>query len=473
MLNRLQVVKLSALVFCVASLISSTLLAIYLSVHSIPKVTSVNSVFAGYTASSSHEADVVVSTSADFQKPEFGYILALSYFDQLTGSVANLLSMQCWAPSISPRVRVVEPFLQGAVLGLDTAHLNISNAPNSDSRESVTLFDVYDRAQWVKYTTTRNYTPLVGWDHFIKTAPLRLIIVDRQCFGKKKGKCMECRRRSVLFLRSVRALVDGYGFQEVQRVCYPMELIQRNSFRRLVYQDYPPEEVVVVFNTWGGIQLSNFMFRLGISGTGMGRCNRNLYYDGYPLSTRMKRDAARYTQRYMPEAVTEGYISVMVRLEQFSIRHHYFEGKSHEEILILLQGFYMTIIEKVRHLKSKLKTRNVFLTMDCGGQGSGYFAKNTTITKNATNESALAELLSNSMDGFFAMLYGNSSSVKEWEDSFYSVSSFRNRGYVATLQKHLAANGTCLITAGGGAFQSTAMLLFSQYHPGTKCFLAV
>ena len=43
-------------------------------------------------------------------------------------------------------------------------------------------------------------------------------------------------------------------------------------------------------------------------------------------------------------------------------------------------------------------------------------------------------------------------SYKLWDNSFESIASFSSSGYVSMLQKHLAAQGTCLLKAGGGEF---------------------
>ena len=67
---------------------------------------------------------------------------------------------------------------------------------------------------------------------------------------------------------------------------------------------------------------------------------------------------------------------------------------------------------------------------------------------NATMKKLFSELKS----------HGLALSLEEWEASFDEVSSFRIPGYVALLQKNLAASGTCLVTAGGGGFQKSAVL---------------
>ena len=103
----------------------------------------------------------------------------------------------------------------------------------------------------------------------------------------------------------------------------------------------------------------------------------------------------------------------------------------------------------------------VFLTLDCRKQGSDIFS-----TKDKT---AAVALLSDSIVSLYKKLYGNSSTLEEWDESFYAVSSFRNEGYIAMLQKYLAASGDCLITAGGGTFQGTARTMYTRYHSGNGC----
>ena len=128
------------------------------------------------------------------------------------------------------------------------------------------------------------------------------------------------------------------------------------------------------------------------------------------------------------------------------------------QILFLLQKFYDSILEKVSRFKAEHKTNVVFLAMDCGKHGSFRFSL----------KSKIYNLMSNSTKELYGRLYGNSSTLEDWEESFDSVSSFASIGYMAMLQKHLAASGTCLITAGGGSFQNTTRDLYRKYHTGKE-----
>ncbi len=56
------------------------------------------------------------------------------------------------------------------------------------------------------------------------------------------------------------------------------------------------------------------------------------------------------------------------------------------------------------------------------------------------------------------------------DDIFSLTASFNTPGYIAMLQKYLVVKGICILTAGGGMFQSTARSLYNSYHPsGHRC----
>lgn len=377
----------------------------------------------------------------------FGFLLGLNYTGQMISSTACLLSLQCWASKFGGKVRVVEPNLRTSRLGMDLAHLT----GRSDERaSSVRLTDVYERTALESYTAEQHLTPLVDWDHFIQNAPRRLVVVNRECIRLVTSTCSK--KSNASLNASIQMLSENYGFKIVRQVHFPTKSMSDKYYTKLVYGTYAPNEVVVIFNNWGGIG-GNFRWDVGIN---LGRCDRGHYIRSFPLSLRIKKDALLYTQKYLS---AKTYISVMVRLEYFMINHKINGRMKERQILSLLQKFYDSILEKVNRFKAELKTDAVFLAMDCGKHGSTRF----------TSRSKINNLLSNSIKKFYGRLYGNSSTLEDWEESFDSVPSFANTGYTAMLQKHLAASGTCLITAGGGSFQSTTRDLYSKYHTEKEC----
>ena len=236
--------------------------------------------------------------------------------------------------------------------------------------------------------------------------------------------------------------------------------MKNDEFQKLVYKNYAPSEVVVVFNYWDAITQSISKFRIPVSD--LTRCNKCDKCEGRgivktPLSSRIINDAYTYTKKYMPTETK--YLSVMVRLEHFFIAKHHFKGQSNQQTVNTLETLYRKIAAAVDRFKAKHNIKEVFLTLDCRKQGSDMFSRGDKT----------AVLLSDSIVGLYKKLYGNSSTLEEWDESFYSVSSFRNEGYIAMLQKYLAASGDCLITAGGGTFQETARTMYTRYHSGNRC----
>ena len=54
--------------------------------------------------------------------------------------------------------------------------------------------------------------------------------------------------------------------------------------------------------------------------------------------------------------------------------------------------------------------------------------------------------------------------LRNWEETFTAVSSSSVPGYVAFLQKSVAANGRCLILIGFGSFQRHALQMYMKLH---------
>ena len=376
---------------------------------------------------------------------DFAYVMSIDYSDQMTGSGYNLASMRCWVSSLGPDARVVEPFARWSILGVDPAHLlsvNDMQTATKEELESVKMSDMFDMSK-----DSRSQDPaLVSWDHFIQAAPRKMAIVREEC---SNGRCIDCGdAQSKELIRQMGVFETRYGF-EVMRICYNSRT--KSDVMKLLYSNHSPKEVVIVFKTfWGGA--SNL--RHSIRG-----CSRDIIY---PMSAKIKQDARHYIQKYMSSV---SYVSVMVRLEHFSLRNSQFKSKSDEQILSILQSFYNDIVKKVNEFKAQHGISAVFLTMDCRKQGSVMFRD--------FKDNKVFQLMTKSIGDLYRMLYGSSSTLEDWDESFYSVSSFRNNGYIAMLQKHLAASGVCLITAGGGSYQETTRRLHYQYNGNTNCISTI
>lgn len=382
---------------------------------------------------------------------KFGYVMATTYGDQLTGSVANVISMQCWASIVGPGIRVVEPFLRRSVLGVNLDATRSRNPSEYDNNlvlseydnNLVLLSDLLSKTWWNKFSSDRKFFPLTDWDYFIEDAPRQLILVN--IFNS---------RYSTEFYQSATLFSNSYGFEIIRNISIPNKLLQEKGFKKLIYGDHNPHKVVVIFNKWKGIQKD----RIPLTGSKVEKCNRGNYVLNTPVSTRIINDSIKYANKYLHGVSSNSYISVMVRMEQFLINRNM---KREAEISSDIELCFNNLLRQIDTLKVKNGLNQTLLTMDCRKQGSQRFdpAFPKKFRRNYT------KIANEAMGSLFLRLYGNSSTPEQWDESFDDVASFKTPGYIAMLQKQLAAKGSCLLTVGGGGFQATARSLHSQYHP--------
>lgn len=385
---------------------------------------------------------------------KFGYVLASSYFDQITGSMANFVSMQCWAASLGARLRVVEPFLVHSTYGVNLSEI----ASEGRVQDRTKLSDLFNKTEWTMMTSV--FAPVVSWNFFLRDAPRRLILVDRGCIQRDDplDKCEDCVSLidSLKFSPSAETFARACGFAVVRRICIPATFTLAHKFKSVIYGPHDPSKVVVMFESWGGIQQAEYSIRMGISD--LQECSRMNFYLNIPVSSKIADDAKRYVQKYIP---TADYIAVMVRMQYIAMTYNDFYGLSREEIVSKLSVCFETITRKVTEMMIGYGIKSVLLTLDCRKQGSYYFQESTE----------LGSILANSTGILYRMLYGDSSSLSQWDESFDAVARSKNPGYVATLQKYLASRGRCLLTVGTGSFQFMAETMYMNYHSqsGTSC----
>ncbi len=126
-------------------------------------------------------------TKLECSYPEYGYVMAKHYSDQMTGYPPNLMSLQCWVSTLGPNVRVVEPFVRHSRLGV-----NIYAASNASALEtennSVRLRDVLDLDMG---ETDNREKKFCSSRIIIADTPRKLILVDRECADDDQ-ECMDC-----------------------------------------------------------------------------------------------------------------------------------------------------------------------------------------------------------------------------------------------------------------------------------------
>ena len=391
-----------------------------------------------------------------------GYILATHYSDQLTGSSVNLLSLQCWASTLKANVRVVEPFIHyGSILGVDLdPSPTKGNNTNYDKvrmngENTVKLGDIFDRKEWSNIAKNHHLvSSLVSWEDFLEHSPRNLILVDKAC--NNKMKCMQCKNgfsESIIFHDKAVNFAKFNGFEIVRKVCYDLRVYNISSFKELVYGEFNPDNTVVIFNHWGGIELGSYEYRIPIRD----KCGRGHFFLSMKNSKRIINDSKHYIDKFFQK---ESYISVMLRVEHLSIKR----GISRSNVTVqseIMTKCIQSIMSEIKNKQKKMKTNpaSIFISTDIGIYGSRCFRKYPSSTVDTG-------VLNKSLSLLYHELFGDSISMSEHMRRIEHIVSFKNPGYVAILQKEIAANGVCLLLGGGGSFQKTALQLYKRYNLG-------
>lgn len=386
-----------------------------------------------------------------------GFVLAINYSDQMTGSIENLRNLQCFVGKYIDNVRVVEPFVIESMLGVSLSPSYSQwryNIP-LENLNKVRLRDIVDINQWENNTRLNGFASLVTWNCFMKKSPKKLLLV----YHTWKTKKVEDWRQ---FLSTVtKEFVVENDFKIVRRV--RINFVQTGElspqeFLNTVYGPLNPNEVVVVLNTWGGISPHVEKFRYAINDS---FCSRN----GSIMlnhSKQLLNDVDEYATKYLDKR----YIAVMVRLEQYSYKFTNMIEQPLDYQHKTLKKCFDEIIQKVEWLKKWKNISVSLLTMDIGKYGALCFQPGRHHVFDAV-------VVNETVHNFFKSLFGETWTQDAWEESFTDVAHFDIPGYVAMMQQELAANSDYLVLAGGGSFQSNAQALYKKRHPDSKFFYHV
>ena len=397
-----------------------------------------------------------------------GFILALQYLDQITGGTMNLLSLQCWAKSVTPpgreySVRVVEPFIQqGSRFGV-----SLMSKKRFQTENDILLRDLFDYLRWTAYTINKKYADLISWNKFLSSSPKQIIMVYSTCTN---CSCLSDNNLS----SSKQVFLQDHNFKVVRTVCYhvgPVYEHKANEFRDLVYGPFSPTDVTVVFDTWGGIiDQRNTLKRLILSD--LPQCVRSINDGLMTPSAKVVADSEAYVKQYIHKSTddrnstSDVYIAVMFRMEYYAILLQRKGTSKYSQYKSMLRCID-NIASRVNHLKRTHRTQSVFLAMDYGKFGSVSFGR---LLEQENGKIILTkDEVDTASKRLYTMLFGNSSSLRDWEESFDRVASVKSPGYVAMMQKTLASRATCLVLVGGGSFQKTTQVMFTSFNNISSC----
>ena len=376
---------------------------------------------------------------------DHGYLLELNSSDAMTGGAMNVMSIQCMASKLSPKLIVVEPFAMNSIFG---AFLEVENRESFDRENSVKLSDIYDINAWNKASDHYHYNRLAPWESFIDDAPRNVILVENQWWDN-------CNLSALI--EKFSGFFKTFNFRIVKTVCLNFKksgAMYAGQFKGIVYGKYAPEQVTVIIDRLPGIGGVG-PWNTAVEGRS---CGKKQYYGlilDMPTSKRIKRDAEEYIKRYL--GGKKDFVSLMIRFE------HRVNAPTESSKVVQAKQILQECYQKLTAVKSRQKISATFLTLDVGKYGSsGFF-----LGKHGPIEGIVAEI-----HKFFDSLYKGSISYSEWEDSFVEVSGVKFghgvSGYVAVLQKEIAIQGQCIILVGGGSFQESAGKLHQLAHQEQK-----
>lgn len=366
-----------------------------------------------------------------------GYMLALRHYEQQTQAVRNYLELQCLANSYG--MRVVEPFVVKSFLTYPFDSLASRDKPLKFSQ----LVDVgvWNREVALKY----HYSPLAGWEEFLKKAPRRLIVVcityrspmnlevPAPGFDYRKGCSLQCLgghfKSSVVFLRK-------HGFRVVRRSCANFAeyagTATSEEFLHGILGSYPAHNVTVLLSEFRGLL---GLYRLPVL-SNCAMVHRNMPNITIVPSPTVMNAADKYISTILHN---QPYIGILARIEKMILYYNYSASVCARALVAIFEDI---------HSKYDVSTR--FLGMDVGRFGSqGSINRNYQVH---------GEVI-------LRAVFDSRITFEEWENSFVRTSPWQTGGYIASVQQVVAAKARCLVMVGGGGYQSQAKTLYQTFHP--------
>ena len=297
------------------------------------------------------------------------------------------------------------------------------------------MSDVYDTEQWNLETSEYHYkmSSLIQWKDFLSTAPRDVLFFH---FGWLRGHDNEDATpyKKSLAKLSFR-LVEAHNFGLNWR-----KTMTETDLKAEVYKGgKSPADFTVIFSCWSRQQFMHVFCELHL----------NMLYGNSVVSLapswKLKEDSEQYRLRHM--SPNGSYIGVLVRSEWLIMNR---APNSRKDVL---NSCLNRAVGWLGSLKNQTSLSDVFVGMDIGRFGS------------TTLEDLQTEYVERLGENFLRTTYNDPQmTLQNWEDTFTGVSTSSVPGYVAFLQKMVAAHGKCLLLVGFGSFQRHALQMYMKLH---------
>ena len=378
-------------------------------------------------------------SSAMLHEERTGYVLSLSYYDQITSAAMRVASLQCWADQHG--MAVVEPFVNVSYFGM----------PPHNYSSPLTFEDLFDIDRWnlEGRKIFGCFSPLVKWNDFIHNAPREVIAVQILYTENDsyRGICTFPR-----IMKYWASHLKPHGFRMIKHICLDIR-----RFWWLTDEEFSSKLLekgtTLIFEQWRGIGKYITLKHSGCTN----KNGRTLIWNGLDPSATVRYHAQEYLKHHLKGG--DSFVTVMLRMEFMSYDS---VAKCRDRVETL-----------VREMKEQHNLNAVFLTTDIGNYGS------QEMPEYIGNRKA-----SEYIESILAAVYGKPTSVKEYERTFERIISQHDVihakhkhystsvAYVSTLQKAIASRATCMLLIGGGYYQDHAKewyYKFNRFVPQGLC----
>ena len=384
-----------------------------------------------------------------------GYVIAGTLREQQTRSAMNLAALQCWAKTLF--VHVVEPFMNESRLLVPL---------NGEEDRLIRFRDVFDIDYWNDATTSQGYAPLASWEQFLREAPRELIVVHVAYTSRSLKQARQGRGEPVVHHPTNNKYMEGcstgttselehllkHNFTVAREVCFNFrngDELNLFQFNRHLFGDLRPKRVTVYFEEWRGFAGMTNGKRLVVNDACLS--NGATVPNYIQPSRRLIGEARKYQNTVIG---SKDYIALIVRTEKVILQQ-----QEHKVFKNLARCLNLTM-DALGNMKRATGLENVVLSMDIGKYGS-----HTGMQPGSSRYRELELIYEN----FINKVYGKSESLMKWEQSFETVTSIREPGYIGMLQKAVSVQAKCVIFVGGGSFQRHAKYLYETLHSKERC----
>ena len=371
------------------------------------------------------------------------------YVGQQGAAIRGIASLQCFLTSLKLPFLLVEPQVSHDVWGY------------TNYTDYMMLSDMFDLEDFAGHSDN---VELVDKNGFVQNNPNRTVILfpggtkpATLWSADSKEDCLEKHNLE-------RILTENYGtmrkhmlgqFLETMSVRCVVRIVklpvfgnsvrQAAEIRELIFGDWPPEDVTLMFQQWRS------PYHISFSDTNETDCLKQYSMSEdqvlFKPSKRLLQDAQKYEEKFLGKGKR---LTIMFRIER--LVNYYLNQDGLPSDLNTAEECLHRVINLSNTLRNRTENSYPMVTMDVGTYGSATFQNLSKHLKRLTSET-------------FSTLYRNNWSIESWERSFVEATGgVTNSAYIAALQRVLASRSDCLILLGGGNFQALAARDYERYH---------